>query len=168
MLVRQKPEGGFYMNKYFKTAVVASALYLSLLATTASAACLKGKACSAEKMSARNAQIVAMIKAVAPSHGVPAWFAVRIAKVESNFNPRARGSHGELGLYQLKCSTAREVGFRGNCSALLNPTINIEYGMKHLALAIRKSNGDLRMAASKHNGGLGRTRLVASYVAKVF
>ena len=27
---------------------------------------------------------------------------------------------------------------------------------------------DLRLAASKHNGGLGRTRLVASYVAKVF
>lgn len=156
------------MNKYFTSAVVASTLYLSLLATTASAACLKGKSCSTEKISPRSARIVEMIKAVAPAHGVPTWFALRIAKVESNYNPRARGSHGELGLYQLKCSTAREVGFRGSCSTLLNPTVNIEYGLKHLAIAIRKSNGDLRMAASKHNGGLGRTRLVAAYVAKVF
>lgn len=156
------------MNKYFKSAVVASALFLPVLAMTASAACLKGKACAKEKLSTKSAEIVEMIKAVAPAHGVPTWFALRIAKVESNYNPRARGTHGELGLYQLKCSTAREVGFRGNCSTLLNPTVNIEYGLKHLSLAIQKSNGDLRLAASKHNGGLGRTRLVASYVAKVF
>lgn len=109
-----------------------------------------------------------MIKAVAPSQGVPTWFALRIAKVESNYNAKARGSAGELGLYQLKCSTARDLGFRGNCTTLLNPAVNIHYGLKHLAKAIKKSNGNLRLAASKHNGGLGRKTLVASYVAKVF
>ncbi len=31
----------------------------------------------------------------------PAWFALRIAKVESNFNPRARGAAGELGVFQM-------------------------------------------------------------------
>ncbi|MBK8769836.1 MAG: lytic transglycosylase domain-containing protein [Rhizobiales bacterium] len=141
------------MNKYFKSAAVLSALYFGLLSTTASAG---------------ETEMVSMIKALAPAHGVPTWFALRIAKVESNYNPHARGSHGELGLFQLKCATAREMGFRGNCTTLLNPSVNIQYGLKHLALAIRKSNGNLKLAASKHNGGLGRKKLVASYVAKVF
>jgi soluble lytic murein transglycosylase-like protein len=141
------------MKNYFTSAAVLSALYLGLLGTPVSAG---------ERV------VTAMIKAMAPSHGVPTWFALRIAKVESNYNPHARGSRGELGLYQLKCSTAREMGFRGNCTTLLNPAVNIQYGLKHLALAIEKSNGNLRLAASKHNGGLGRKKLVASYVAKVF
>lgn len=156
------------MNKYFKSAAVLSALYLALLSTTASAGCRAEKTCKADLVSGRSAKMVEMIKAVAPAHGVPTWFALRIAKVESNYNPKARGSQGELGLYQLKCATAREMGFRGNCSALLDPAINIQFGLKHLALAIRKSNGDLKLAASKHNGGLSRKRLVAAYVAKVF
>jgi soluble lytic murein transglycosylase-like protein len=116
----------------------------------------------------RQANMVALISNAAPQYGVPTWFALRIAKVESNYNPMARGSRGELGLFQLKCATAGDVGFRGNCSDLLDPRTNIRYGLKHLALAIKKSHGNLQLAASKHNGGLSRTTLVASYVAKVF
>ncbi|NMD07366.1 MAG: lytic transglycosylase domain-containing protein [Phyllobacteriaceae bacterium] len=156
------------MKSYLKSAAVLSALYLSLLSTTASAGCSGEKTCSADKINARNAEVISMIKAVAPGQGVPVWFALRIAKVESNYNPKARGSAGELGLYQLKCSTAREMGFAGNCTTLLNPAVNIHYGLKHLAMAIKKSNGNLKLAASKHNGGLSRKKLVASYVAKVF
>ncbi len=113
-------------------------------------------------------QVVATIKAMAPSYGVPTWFALRIAKVESGFNPRARGRAGEYGVFQLKCATARGIGFRGNCSGLLNASTNIRYGLKHLQLAVRGSRGNLRLAASKHNGGLGRRRLVRSYVNRVF
>ncbi len=123
--------------------------------------------CQLDKMS-KNTAVISMIKAVAPAQGVPVWFALRIAKVESNYNPKARGAAGELGLYQLKCSTARGLGFHGPCATLLNPAVNIHYGLKHLALAIKRSDGNLRLAASKHNGGLGRKKLVAAYVAKVF
>lgn len=123
--------------------------------------------CQLDKMS-KNTAVISMIKAVAPAQGVPVWFALRIAKVESNYNPKARGAAGELGLYQLKCATARGLGFHGPCTTLLNPAVNIHYGLKHLALAIKRSDGNLRLAASKHNGGLGRKKLVASYVAKVF
>ncbi len=112
--------------------------------------------------------VQAMIKAQAPKHGVPAWFAVRIAKIESNFNPRARGAAGEYGVFQLKCQTARGLGFRGNCSQLLNASTNIHYGLKHLSIAVRSSKGNLKMAASKHNGGLGRKTLVRKYVNLVF
>jgi soluble lytic murein transglycosylase-like protein len=112
--------------------------------------------------------VVAMIKSMAPRYGVPTWFALRIAQVESGYNPRARGSAGEYGVYQLKCATARGIGFRGNCGALLNASTNIQYGLKHLSLAMRSSRGNLRLAASKHNGGLGRRSMVRGYVNRVF
>jgi soluble lytic murein transglycosylase-like protein len=112
--------------------------------------------------------VVAMIKASAPHYGVPTWFALRIAQVESGYNPGARGAAGEIGVFQLKCQTARGLGYRGSCGGLYNAATNIQYGLKHLSLAVRSSRGNLRLAASKHNGGLGRKRLVPRYVAMVF
>jgi soluble lytic murein transglycosylase-like protein len=117
---------------------------------------------------ASQGNVISLIKAMAPAQGVPTWFALRIAHVESNYNPRMRGSHGEYGVFQMKCATAKDIGFRGSCDALLDPRTNIQWGLRHLALAIGKSDGNLRLAASKHNGGLGRRTIVASYVAKVF
>lgn len=117
---------------------------------------------------ASQGNVISLIKAMAPSQGVPTWFALRIAHVESNYNAHMRGSHGEYGVFQMKCATAKDIGFRGNCDALLDPRTNIQWGLRHLALAIGKSDGNLRLAASKHNGGLGRRTIVASYVAKVF
>lgn len=118
--------------------------------------------------SASQGNVIALIKAMAPAQNVPTWFALRIAHVESNYNPNMRGSHGEYGVFQMKCATAKDIGFRGNCAQLLDPRTNIQWGLRHLAIAIGKSDGNLRLAASKHNGGLGRRTIVASYVAKVF
>jgi soluble lytic murein transglycosylase-like protein len=112
--------------------------------------------------------VVAMITSMAPRYGVPTWFALRIAKIESGYNPRARGAAGEYGVFQLKCATARGIGFRGNCGALLNASTNIQFGLKHLSLAVRSSHGNLKLAASKHNGGLGRRSMVRGYVNRVF
>lgn len=116
---------------------------------------------------ARN-NVESIIRGSAPAYGVPTWFALRIAKVESNYNPNARGSAGEYGVYQLKCATAKGIGFSGNCSQLLNPHVNVKYGLKHLSMALRLSGGNLKLAASKHNGGLGRKKLVPRYVSAVF
>ena len=115
-----------------------------------------------------NGSVAAMIKAQAPRYGVPTWFALRIAQIESGFNPRARGAAGEYGVFQLKCATARGIGFRGNCSQLLIASTNVQFGLKHLSLAVKSSRGNLKLAASKHNGGLGRKRLVKGYVNRVF
>jgi soluble lytic murein transglycosylase-like protein len=117
---------------------------------------------------ARGNDVVALIKSMAPAHGVPTWFALRIAHVESNYKPNIRGAAGEYGVYQLKCATAKGIGFSGNCSQLLDARTNVQWGLKHLSLAIGKSSGNLKLAASKHNGGLGRKSLVPTYVAKVF
>jgi soluble lytic murein transglycosylase-like protein len=117
---------------------------------------------------ARGNDVVALIQSMAPAHGVPTWFALRIAHVESNYKPHLRGAAGEYGVYQLKCATAKGIGFSGNCSELLDARTNVKWGLKHLSLAIGKSRGNLKLAASKHNGGLYRRSLVPGYVAKVF
>ena len=123
---------------------------------------------AAAHMPGQSRQVVALISSMAPAQGVPAWFALRIARVESNYNPRLRGAAGEYGVFQLKCATAKGIGFSGNCAALLDPRVNVQYGVKHLALAMKSSRGNLRLAASKHNGGLGRKTEIAGYIAKVF
>lgn len=113
-------------------------------------------------------RVVGLIKDMAPKYGVPTWFALRIAKVESGYNPNTRGAAGEYGVYQMKCATAKGIGFSGNCSELLNATTNIRVGLKHLQMAMKLSRGNLKLAASKHNGGLGRKKLVHHYVAMIF
>jgi soluble lytic murein transglycosylase-like protein len=112
--------------------------------------------------------VQAMIKASAPRYGVPTWFAMKIAKVESGYNPSVTGGAGEIGVFQLKCQTARGIGYRGSCSGLYNASTNVQYGLKYLSMAVKSSNGNLKLAASKHNGGLGRKSIVRRYVAMVF
>ena len=123
---------------------------------------------SARVTTAGQTGIISMIAQMAPAQGVPTWFALRIARVESNYNPRLRGAAGEYGIFQMKCQTARGIGYSGACSGLLDARTNVQWGLKHLSLAINASNGNLKLAASKHNGGLGRRTQIASYVAKVF
>ena len=122
----------------------------------------------AQVSSASTERVVGLIKNMAPQYGVPTWFALRIAKVESGYNPNTRGAAGEYGVYQMKCATAKGIGFSGNCSELLNASTNIRVGLKHLSMAMKLSGGNLKLAASKHNGGLGRKKLVHRYVAMVF
>ena len=112
--------------------------------------------------------VIALIKAEAPRAGVPAWFALKIAKVESGYNPMVTGAAGEIGVFQMKCQTARGIGFSGSCSGLYNPATNIHWGLRHLSMAVKASRGNLRLAASMHNGGLGTRHIVRSYVAMIF
>ena len=128
----------------------------------------RNKTRKAQVSPASTDRVVDLIKNMAPQYGVPTWFALRIAKVESGYNPNSRGAAGEYGVYQMKCATAKGIGFSGNCSELLNASTNIRVGLKHLSMAMKLSNGNLKMAASKHNGGLGRKKLVQRYVAMVF
>lgn len=126
------------------------------------------KSGKAQVTSATNDRVVGLIKDMAPRYGVPTWFALRIAKVESGYNPNSRGAAGEYGVYQMKCATAKGIGFSGNCAELLNASTNVRVGLKHLSMAMKLSGGNLKLAASKHNGGLGRKKLVQRYVAMVF
>lgn len=127
-----------------------------------------GKAHIPKVSEATRNTVKALIKSQAARAGVPTWFAMKIAKVESGFNPLVTGGAGEIGVFQLKCATARGIGYSGSCSGLYNPSTNVRYGLKYLSMAVRSSHGNLRLAASKHNGGLGCNHIVRSYVAMVF
>ena len=127
-----------------------------------------GKSHFPKVSAATRANVQAMIKSQAPHYGVPTWFALRIAKIESGYNPLVTGGAGEIGVFQLKCQTARGIGYSGSCSGLYNASTNVRYGLKYLSLAVKSAHGNMRLAASKHNGGLGRKSLVPRYVAMVF
>ncbi|MBC2860471.1 lytic transglycosylase domain-containing protein [Stappia sp. 28M-7] len=102
---------------------------------------------------ARAEKYDAMITAEARKHGVPVELAHAVVRVESNYNPRARGRAGEIGLMQIKPQTARGVGFRGSAKALYDPKTNITYGMKYLAGAHKRAGGDVCGTILRYNAG---------------
>lgn len=108
---------------------------------------------AAFKSVARREQYAKLIRKAAAKHGVPVNIAKAVVEVESNFNPRARGSAGEVGLMQIKPATARGIGYRGSTKALYDPETNLEWGMRYLAGAHKKAGGDLCGTILRYNAG---------------
>ena len=100
-----------------------------------------------------------LIQAYAKSYGVPVDLAHAVVRVESNFNPKARGSAGEIGLMQIKPATARMMGYRGNAKGLYDPETNIKFGMKYLAMAHDLGGGTTCGTILKYNAGHGAKRM---------
>jgi Transglycosylase SLT domain len=100
-----------------------------------------------------NPAIVAAVTAHARAAGVPVGVALAIVRHESGFNPRATGRAGEIGLMQLKCSTARGIGYRGGCRGLYNVSTNLHYGMRYLRMALNRGS------VAYYNAGVGARRL---------
>ncbi len=101
----------------------------------------------------KRADYSALIRKVAKKHGVPLGIAQAVVQVESNFNPRARGSAGEVGLMQIKPTTARGLGYRGSTKSLYDPETNLEWGMRYLAGAHQRSGGDVCGTILRYNAG---------------
>lgn len=99
------------------------------------------------------ASLIASVKAHARAAGVPVGIALAVVRHESSFNPRARGQAGEIGLMQLKCQTARGMGYRGACGGLYNVSVNLRYGMRYLRLALNRGG------VGYYNAGVGAKRL---------
>lgn len=101
----------------------------------------------------------ALIAKYARQYGVPANLAHAVVRVESNFNPKARGSAGEVGLMQIKPATARMMGFRGSVKQLYNPETNIRWGMEYLAKAHELGGGQICQTILRYNAGHGAKRM---------
>ncbi|WP_064694704.1 lytic transglycosylase domain-containing protein [Rhizobium aegyptiacum] len=101
----------------------------------------------------------ALISKYANQYAVPVALATAVIRVESNFNPNARGSHGEIGLMQIKPATARMMGYSGSAKGLFDPETNIKYGMKYLAAAHDLGGGETCNTILKYNAGHGATRM---------
>lgn len=111
------------------------------------------KTARAKSTSAKKDDFSRLIRKAAAKHGVPVKIAKAVVEVESNFNPRARGRAGEVGLMQIKPATARGIGYRGTTKSLYDPETNIEWGMKYLAGAHQRANGDLCGTILRYNAG---------------
>jgi soluble lytic murein transglycosylase-like protein len=111
-----------------------------------------------------------IVSRYAAQYGISEQLVHAVIRVESNYRPNARGRAGEIGLMQIKPSTARGIGFSGNTQALYDPEINIRYGMKYLARAYQLAGGDLCGTILRYNAGHGATRMngtSSAYCARV-
>ncbi|WP_082529126.1 transglycosylase SLT domain-containing protein [Bradyrhizobium sp. Leaf401] len=90
--------------------------------------------------------------------GLPPALVDAVMAVESRYNPGVIGMDGEVGLMQVMLPTARMMGFAGTPAELATPEINVHYGVRYLAGAWRRANGDLCTAAMKYRAGHGETR----------
>lgn len=84
--------------------------------------------------------------------GVPEDLAVAIAFRESSLNPAVKtGTAGEIGIMQIKPSTAKELGYE--LEDLRDPNKNIDAGLAYLKKNLEMSGGDKRLAAAGYNAG---------------
>lgn len=134
---------------------------------TMQTASISGGATNAQFSKAEYSTIVSRY---ASAYGVPVALAHAVISVESNYRANARGGAGEIGLMQIKPSTARMMGYNGGSNGLFNPETNIKYGMKYLAKAHSLGGGDTCGTILKYNAGHGAKRMnpvSAAYCSKV-
>lgn len=62
------------------------------------------------------------------------------------------GQRTSYGLMQMKCSTARYLGFTGVCQKLFNAALNLKYGVKYLAYLKRRYESDANMISAYNQG----------------
>ena len=106
----------------------------------------------------------------AKENGVPLRLAHAVITIESQYNARARGRAGEVGLMQIKPRTARGIGYRGTVTALYDPDTNLRWGMKYLGEAHRLGGGTVCGTILKYNAGHYAKRMnkiSANYCGKV-
>jgi hypothetical protein len=96
--------------------------------------------------------------AEALKYGIPFAIVDAVMRVESNYDPKARGDAGEVGLMQILPATAALMGFEGTSTALAHPGINVSYGTRYLAEAWRLAGSDICTAVMKYRAGHGETR----------
>jgi soluble lytic murein transglycosylase-like protein len=100
-----------------------------------------------------------LIVKYAKEYDVPVELAQAVVRIESNFDPDALGSAGEVGLMQIKPATARMMGYTGTKKELFDPETNIKYGMKYLAGAHELGGGETCGTILKYNAGHAAKRM---------
>ncbi|GAA5106511.1 lytic transglycosylase domain-containing protein [Bartonella jaculi] len=94
-----------------------------------------------------------LIQKFANKYNVPVNLAHAVVRVESDYKAHIKGAAGEIGLMQIKPSTARGLGFKGSIQDLYDPATNLEYGMRYLARAYKLSGGNTCGTVLKYNAG---------------
>ena len=92
------------------------------------------------KITRQRPVILAKIEVHATGAGVPVDTALAVVLQESSFRPNVTGAAGEIGLMQLKCQTARGIGYKGACEELYDPDTNLHYGLRYLRKALNRGS----------------------------
>jgi Transglycosylase SLT domain len=90
---------------------------------------------------------------------LPPDVADAVVQVESAYDPGAVGGVGEVGLMQIRPTTAAMLGYRGTLAGLFEPETNIRYGVAYLGRAWQLADGDLCRALMKYRAGHGEERM---------
>src|SRR5260370_29597689 len=97
-----------------------------------------------------------MVDSAASAAGVPSGIAHAVIRQESNYHPAMRRRAGEWGLGQIKCTTAREVGFAGACHLLADAATNLRYAMAYLKRALDRGGAGCAGVSLYQRGVYGR------------
>lgn len=90
-----------------------------------------------------------MVSAAARRYQVPEKLAQAVAQAESGYDAQAVSPAGAAGVMQLMPDTAAMLGVND----ALNPSQNIDGGVRYLGMMLQKFNGDYRLAAAAYNAG---------------
>ncbi len=94
--------------------------------------------------------------------------ALAVAETESGFRCDVVGKHGEIGIMQIKQTTAFTMGFAGGKEALFDCETNIWYGVLYLQRNHEKCGGVDHCTISRYNRGMNSRSLpITAYTQKV-
>lgn len=116
-------------------------------------------AAEAYKADQRDLPYRPIIERYASLNGVPLPLAHAVITVESNYRPDSLGKAGEVGLMQIKPTTAKLMGYDGTTTGLFDPETNIKYGMKYLGKARKLGGGTTCGTILKYNAGHAAKRM---------
>jgi hypothetical protein len=111
-----------------------------------------------------------LFEAASKKYNVPVGLLKAVAKVESDFNPKAVSRCGARGIMQLMPGTAKDLGVTDS----FDPEQNIMGGAKYLSQLLKRFHGNVEYALAAYNKGAGNVKkyggvppFAAGYVAKV-
>ncbi len=93
-----------------------------------------------------------LIARYAHRHGIPEHLLHRLIAKESGYNATAC-TRRYYGLMQITYVTARGMGYHGTPRGLLDPEVNLTYGVPYLANAYRLSGGSESRALLLYSSG---------------
>lgn len=103
-------------------------------------------------------ELEAAVRRYAEQYNIPYDVAYRLIQRESRFNPEAVGGIGELGLGQVRPTTAQDPGYGVrpiDPSLLTDPNENLRFTFEYLSALRDHFGGDLSLALAGYNAGPG-------------
>jgi soluble lytic murein transglycosylase-like protein len=107
------------------------------------------------------APAILAVKQAAETEGVSESFLAAVCFAESSLDPYKKTIEKDgtisWGLCQLKCETARSVGFHGKCEGLFNPYANALYAARYIRsqCSTLRGTSKVELASACYNAGPG-------------